>query len=566
MSTKIFLYDTTLRDGAQSEDVNLSATDKVRIARQLDYLGMDYIEGGWPGANPVETEFFNAMRGVGLRNAKLAAFGSTHHPSHTPETDPTLAALISSGARVAAVFGKSCPRHVEVALGISRERNLEIIGNSISFLKKNMEEAFFDAEHFFDGFKREPEYALAVLRTAWEHGADCLVLCDTNGGTMPEEISSIIRTVRERLPHALLGIHAHNDCELAVANSLAAVNSGAIQVQGTVNGIGERCGNANLCSVIPNLQVKMKGFSCLSGASLTRLKSTAAFVSEVSNLAPFRRQPFVGNAAFAHKGGVHVSAIMKEAALYEHIDPSLVGNAQRVLMTEQGGRSNILSLSRTLGFELEKGDPLLDVLSAAVKKNAALGYDYVAAPASAELLFLRHMPDNALKPYFNILRTVVLTSRHEMDPDMMVEASLKLDVHGNVEHTVMQFLIRDHDKELFRQKKELMEKAAAYINAKYPTQPLALTLKDSYYNMREMIEPRMEILENMERAMKENGVEPHSEPVRGGTDGARLSFMGLPCPNICTGGANAHGKTEYVVLEDMEKIKDIIKTAIYNVE
>lgn len=212
-----------------------------------------------------------------------------------------------------------------------------------------------------------------MLRTAWEHGADCLVLCDTNGGTMPEEISSIIRTVRERLPHALLGIHAHNDCELAVANSLAAVNSGAIQVQGTVNGIGERCGNANLCSVIPNLQVKMKGFSCLSGASLTRLKSTAAFVSEVSNLVPFRRQPFVGNAAFAHKGGVHVSAIMKEAALYEHIDPSLVGNAQRVLMTEQGGRSNILSLSRTLGFELEKGDPLLDVLSAAVKKMPRWG-------------------------------------------------------------------------------------------------------------------------------------------------------------------------------------------------
>lgn len=435
MSTKIFLYDTTLRDGAQSEDVNLSATDKVRIARQLDYLGMDYIEGGWPGANPVETEFFKAMKDVELRNAKLAAFGSTHHPAHTPETDPTLNALVSSGAQVAAIFGKSCPRHVEVALGISRERNLEIIGNSISYLKKNLEEAFFDAEHFFDGFKRDPEYALAVLRAAHEHGADCLVLCDTNGGAMPEEIGAIIRTVRERLPQASLGIHAHNDCELAVANSLAAVRNGAIQVQGTVNGIGERCGNANLCSVIPNLQVKMEGFSCLSDASLTRLKSTAAFVSEVSNLAPFRRQPFVGNAAFAHKGGVHVSAIMKDSALYEHIDPSLVGNAQRVLMTEQGGKSNILSLSRTLGFELEKGDPLLDVLSAAVKKNAALGYDYVAAPASAELLFLRHMPDSALKPYFNILRTVVLTSRHEMDPDMMVEASLKLDVHGNVEHT-----------------------------------------------------------------------------------------------------------------------------------
>lgn len=435
MSTKIHLYDTTLRDGAQSEDVNLSATDKVRIARQLDYLGMDYIEGGWPGANPVETEFFKAMREVELKNARLAAFGSTHHPAHTPETDPTLNALVSCGAQAATIFGKSCPRHVEVALGISRERNLEIIGDSIAFLKKHLPEVFFDAEHFFDGFKRDAEYALSVLQAAHEHGANCLILCDTNGGTMPEEIGSIIRTVKERLPQAVLGIHAHNDCELAVANSLAAVRSGATQVQGTVNGIGERCGNANLCSVIPNLQLKMGEFDCLSDASLTRLKSTAAFVSEVSNLAPFRRQPFVGNSAFAHKGGVHVSAIMKDSSLYEHMDPSLVGNAQRVLMTEQGGKSNILSLSRTLGFELEKGDPVLDVLSAAVKKNAALGYDYVAAPASAELLFLRHMPDKALKPYFNILRTVVLTSRHEMDPDMMVEASLKIDVHGNVEHT-----------------------------------------------------------------------------------------------------------------------------------
>lgn len=435
MSTKIHLYDTTLRDGAQSEDVNLSATDKVRIARQLDYLGMDYIEGGWPGANPVETEFFKAMREVELKNARLAAFGSTHHPAHTPETDPTLNALVSCGAQAATIFGKSCPRHVEVALGISRERNLEIIGDSIAFLKKHLPEVFFDAEHFFDGFKRDAEYALSVLQAAHEHGADCLILCDTNGGTMPEEIGSIIRTVKERLPQAVLGIHAHNDCELAVANSLAAVRSGATQVQGTVNGIGERCGNANLCSVIPNLQLKMGEFDCLSDASLTRLKSTAAFVSEVSNLAPFRRQPFVGNSAFAHKGGVHVSAIMKDSSLYEHMDPSLVGNAQRVLMTEQGGKSNILSLSRTLGFELEKGDSVLDVLSATVKKNATLGYDYVAAPASAELLFLRHMPDKALKPYFNILRTVVLTSRHEMDPDMMVEASLKIDVHGNVEHT-----------------------------------------------------------------------------------------------------------------------------------
>lgn len=435
MSNKISLYDTTLRDGAQSEDVNLSATDKIRIARQLDYLGMDYIEGGWPGANPVETEFFKAVRDVKFKHARLAAFGCTHHPSRSAEADPTLNALISCGAHTATIFGKSCPRHANVALDISRERNLEIIGSSVAFLKKHLPQVFFDAEHFFDGFKRDSEYALSVLKTAFESGADCLVLCDTNGGFLPEDIGAVMRAVRDRLPVAVLGIHAHNDCELAVANSLAAVMNGAVQVQGTVNGIGERCGNANLCSVIPNLRLKMPGFSCLSAAALTRLKSTAAFVAEVCNLAPFRRQPFVGSAAFAHKGGVHVSAVMKEASLYEHIDPALVGNAQRVLMTEQGGKSNILSLGRALGFELEKGDPALDALSAAVKKNAALGYDYVAAPASAELLFLRHMTQAALKPYFNILRTVVLTSRHEMDPDMMVEATLKLDVHGEAVHT-----------------------------------------------------------------------------------------------------------------------------------
>ncbi len=435
MSVKINIYDTTLRDGAQSEDVNLSASDKVRIARQLDALGVDYIEGGWPDANPVETEFFNLMRGVTLKHAKLTAFGSTHHAANTPETDPTMQALINCGAGVATIFGKTCPRHVEIALGISKERNLEIIGNSVSYLKAHLAEVFFDAEHFFDGYKRDADYALSVLKTAFEHGADTLVLCDTNGGTMPDEIGSIIEAVRQHLPQANLGIHAHNDCELAVANSLSAVRHGATQVQGTINGSGERCGNANLCSVIPALQIKMQGYDCLSPVSLSLLKSTAAFVSEVSNLAPFRRQPFVGNSAFAHKGGVHVSAIMKDSALYEHMDPSLVGNSQRVLMTEQGGKSNILSLSRSLGFHLQKGDPVLDVLSVAVKKNAALGYDYVAAPASAELLFLRHMPYSALKPYFTILRAVVLTSRHEMDPDMMVEATLKLDIHGKEEHT-----------------------------------------------------------------------------------------------------------------------------------
>ncbi|MDO4410830.1 MAG: citramalate synthase [Akkermansia sp.] len=434
MAIKIDLYDTTLRDGAQSEDVNLSAADKVRIARELDFLGVDYIEGGWPDANPVETEFFRLMRDVELKNARLVAFGCTHHAGNSPENDPTMQALVSCGVRVATIFGKTCPRHVEVALGITKERNLEIVGNSVAYLKKHLDTVFFDAEHFFDGYHRDSAYAIKVLKAAYENGADCLILCDTNGGTMPDEISRVVAQVKENLPEARIGIHAHNDCELAVANSLAAVKAGATQVQGTMNGIGERCGNANLCSVIPNLQLKMEGYECLSGAALTRLKSTSAFVSEVSNLAPFRRQPFVGNAAFAHKGGVHVSAIMKDSALYEHMNPASVGNAQRVLMTEQGGKSNIMALARSLGIELDKGDPILELLSGAVKKNSALGYDYVAAPASAELLFLRHR-HSSIKPYFKILRSVVLTSRHEMDPDMMVEATLKLKVNGQDVHT-----------------------------------------------------------------------------------------------------------------------------------
>ncbi|SEH77994.1 citramal synth: citramalate synthase [Akkermansia glycaniphila] len=436
MPEKIHLYDTTLRDGAQSEDINLSTADKLRIAVRLDNLGIDYIEGGWPGANPIDTAFFEQIRKHPFEYARLAAFGSTHHASSTPENDKTLQAIATCGATVGTIFGKTCPQHVKIALGITRERNLEIIRDSIAYLKQNLHQAFFDAEHFFDGYKRDAEYALAALAAAHEGGADTLVLCDTNGGSMPEEITAIIRDVRARLPHAILGIHAHNDCELAVSNTLAAIHAGARQVQGTINGVGERCGNANLCSVIPNILLKTGGqCTCLPEGHLGRLKQTAAFVTDVANMVPFHRQPFVGDSAFAHKGGVHVSAINKESSLYEHIEPETVGNSQRILMTEQGGKSNILSLAQNLGYTLSKDDPILASLSEAIKGKASRGYDYAAAEASVELLMLRHLPQNPLPEFFRLLRLFVVNSKTVADPDMIVEATVKLDVRGQQAHT-----------------------------------------------------------------------------------------------------------------------------------
>lgn len=433
---QIKLYDTTLRDGAQSEDVNLSATDKLRIAEKLDALGLDYIEGGWPGANPIENKFFDGMKHRQLRYAKLAAFGSTHHHAQTPENDPTLTAIVSCGASVGTIFGKSCAEHVRIALGISCERNLEIVANSIGFLTQHLDEVFFDAEHFFDGFKRNPEYALAVLKTAWESGAQCLALCDTNGGSMPSEIEDIIKQVHSSLPQTVLGIHAHNDCELAVSNTLAAIRAGATQVQGTINGIGERAGNANLCSIIPNIILKSHGaFTCLPEGKLALLKESSAYVTEVANMAPFHRQAFVGQSAFAHKGGVHVSAINKQSSLYEHITPELVGNTQRVLMTEQGGKSNIVALAKRLGITLAKDDSILNSLATTIKENSADGYDYAAAEASVELLMLKALPNAPNLDFFETLRMVILNSKRIDDDEMMVEATLKVNINGALAHT-----------------------------------------------------------------------------------------------------------------------------------
>lgn len=436
MRRQIHLYDTTLRDGSQSEDINLNTPDKLKIALRLDELGVAYIEGGWPGSNPVDVAFFREIRNYNLKHARISAFGSTHHPSHSAENDPNLKAIAAAQTHAAAIFGKSCERHAREALRLDGGRNLEIIHDSIAFLKQQVAEVFFDAEHFFDGYRHNAAYAIEVLRRAGEAGADVLVLCDTNGGTLPHEVHAIVTAVRDALPGVRLGIHAHNDCEVAVANSLAAVRAGVEQVQGTINGVGERCGNANLSSLISILELKTDGeFTCLPEGRLQQLTAVSSYVSEVANLPPFSRQPFVGRSAFAHKGGVHVSAVNRNSTLYEHIAPETVGNHQRVLITELAGRSNIVSLARRFGFHLEKEEPVVKGLMNELKKKASLGYDYAAAEASVELLLLRKLARRGVREFFKLIQFRVLESKQENDIEPMSEASVMVEVEGIVEHT-----------------------------------------------------------------------------------------------------------------------------------
>ena len=432
----ISLYDTTLRDGAQSEALQLTTPDKIKIALRLDALGIPYIEGGWPGSNPVDTAFFREIANYELKNSRISAFGSTHHPAGNAENDATLRAIAGCGATVCAIFGKSCEMHARDALRISPERNLEVIGASVGWLAGRMESVFFDAEHFFDGFKRNRDYALAALKAAFDNKAAVLVLCDTNGGTLPHEISAIVAAVREALPDAALGIHAHNDCELAVANSLAAVEAGASHVQGTINGYGERCGNANLCSLIPVLELKSQGqYTCLPEDHVQHISAVAAYVSEVANLKPFNQQPFVGRSAFAHKGGVHVSAVNRKSSLYEHISPEAVGNRQRILITELGGRSNIVSLARRFGFHLDKDEPVVKGLYNELNKKASLGYDYASAEASVELLILRKLGRRGVREFFRLLQYHVTELRTEHNDAPNTEVTVMVEVEGLVEHT-----------------------------------------------------------------------------------------------------------------------------------
>ncbi len=431
---KIAIYDTTLRDGAQSEDVNLTLPDKLKIALRLDELGVRYIEGGWPGATDADTAFFSEIASYNLKNAEISAFGSTHHPSSNAENDHNLKNIIAAKPSVAAIFGKSCELHAKEALRIEPERNLRVVADSVAFLRQHLPKVFFDAEHFFDGFKRNPQYSLAVLEAAREAGAETLVLCDTNGGSLPEEVGAAVCAVREAFPGCSIGIHAHNDCELAVANSIAAVEAGATQAQGTINGIGERCGNANLCSIIPVLELK-RGKSCLPEGNLKHLRSVSTYVSEVANLTPFSRQPFVGSSAFAHKGGVHVSAVARNSSLYEHVDPDLLGNRQRVLLTDLAGRSNIVALAKRYGFSLDKDQPVVKGLLAELKQKASAGYDYAAAEASVELLLLRKLARRGVREFFKLVQWRVLESKNSPGGEPVSEATVTVEVEGALEHT-----------------------------------------------------------------------------------------------------------------------------------
>ncbi|AFY96643.1 citramalate synthase [Chamaesiphon minutus] len=384
----IQIYDTTLRDGAQREGMTLAVEDKLKIARQLDRLGIPWIEGGWPGANPKDGEFFRRLQLEPLTQAEVVAFCSTRRPGGLAAEDRMLAAIIAAGTKWVTIFGKSWDLHVTEGLKTDLAENLEMIRDSIEYLISQGKRIIYDAEHWFDGYLANPEYAIQTLQTAIAAGADWLVFCDTNGGTLPQDITEIVdRVIKTVDPQRELqfGIHTHNDCELAVANALAAVSSGVTMVQGTINGYGERCGNANLCAIIPNLQLKL-GYSCLSSADLMRLTQVSRYVSEVVNIAPNDYAAFVGRCAFSHKGGIHVSAVERNPLTYEHIDPLQVGNERRIAISEQSGLSNVLIKASEMGLTLTKADPRTRQILAKLKELEYQGYQFEGAEASFELL------------------------------------------------------------------------------------------------------------------------------------------------------------------------------------
>lgn len=392
----VSLYDTTLRDGTQGEGISFSLLDKIRIVRKLADFGMDFIEGGWPGSNPKDLAFFTEARRHDLGGAKLAAFGSTRRAGVTAAKDPQITQLLEAETPIVTIFGKSWKLQVEKVLGVPHAENLKMIGDSVAYLKSSGREVFYDAEHFFDGYKDDPDFALATLASAANGGADVLVLCDTNGGTMPDEVGMITAAVEAIFP-GKVGIHTHNDCGLGVANALAAVRSGAVQVQGTMNGYGERTGNCNLTTVIPCLQLKM-GIPVVP--DLRRLRDVSLFVDELANRNPDSRAPFVGTTAFAHKGGMHVNAVAKTAAAYEHIEPASVGNHQNILVSELSGRSNILLKAEELGITLSRQDPAVLRVLEKIKALESQGYEFEAADASLELLIRKEL--GLHEPFFEL--------------------------------------------------------------------------------------------------------------------------------------------------------------------
>jgi len=422
----IQIYDTTLRDGTQREGISLSCEDKLRIARRLDDLGVSFIEGGWPGSNPKDAEFFERARDMQWRRALICAFGSTCRVGGGPEDDPNIAALLDSGAPVCTVVGKTWTLHVTDVLRTTPDENLRIVEKSLAHLRAQGRRVVYDAEHFYDGYRADPVYALETLRAAVRGGAETLVLCDTNGGSLPWQIAEITRAAREAVKHPL-GIHAHNDSETAVANSLAAVQEGAIQVQGTINGYGERCGNANLCSIVPALELKL-GKPCLPEGHIQTLYEVAHFVAEVTNLSPDEHLPYVGKSAFAHKGGIHVAAMRRNAASYQHIVPELVGNKQRVVVSELSGRGNLLSKAEEYG--LAAGD--MGGVLAEIKNLEAKGFSFEAAEASVAMMMKR--ADAAYRPPFELVDFLV-NVQHRTGRGIFSEAMVKVKIDGELLHT-----------------------------------------------------------------------------------------------------------------------------------
>lgn len=426
----ILLYDTTLRDGCQAEDISFTLEDKLRIAEKLTELGIDYIEGGYPGSNPRDADFFHEVKRLGLKKTRIAAFGTTRKPSSKPSQDLNLRVLLDADTPVVTLVGKAWDLHVRDDLRVSKKANLEIIADSMAYMKSRVDEVIFDAEHFFDGYRSNPEYAVECLKAAQEGGADWIVLCDTNGGRLPTDIRTAIAAI-EGLITVPLGIHCHNDGELAVANTMAAVEMGVRQVQGTINGFGERCGNLNLCSLIPNLELKM-GKKCIEPEQLKRLREVSHFFYELANIQPNKHQPYVGNSAFAHKGGLHVSGVLKNRQTYEHIDPDLVGNRQRVLVSDLAGRSNIVYKAREYDIQLEGDDHAVQEILRRIKDLESQGYEFEAAEASFELLIQEALGKK--KKNFRLVGFRVIDEKRKEGEPPISEATIMVEVDGVMEH------------------------------------------------------------------------------------------------------------------------------------
>jgi 2-isopropylmalate synthase len=425
----IQIYDTTLRDGTQRKNISLSCNDKISIAKKLDELGVAYIEGGWPGSNPKDAEFFQRASKMVWKNARISAFGSTCQANKTPAEDANIQALLAAETPTCTIFGKTSILHVTEILRTTLDNNLGMIENSVRYLKVQGREVIYDAEHFFDGYREDPKYAIKTLQAAVRGGATMVVLCDTNGGTMPWEVSEIVRTVKQQIV-VPLGIHAHNDSECAVSNSLAAVREGCIQVQGTINGYGERCGNANLCAVIPNLELKL-GIKALPEGKLINLTEVSRYVAEQANLSQDEHQAYVGKAAFTHKGGIHVSAMRRNPRSYQHIDPTQVGNRMEVVVSELSGKSNLLNKVEEYGFLVEQEDNTGKVLHQ-IKKMEAQGFSFEAAEASVIMMFKREEKDYV--PPFELIDFSALVE-HRQGRGLLAEATVKVRVEGEVVHT-----------------------------------------------------------------------------------------------------------------------------------